>query len=104
MEYNDIEAQIDTYIAERDKPTDMKWKERKSLCAILFGLLDHLPKAKKAYNAAKYEVFTIANSGEAYMFNPGNIEFAKRTFYREQESLTRLLILIQDIRKEIAEL
>ena len=111
--YNDeeitkINAQFDTYISKRDEyPNSDQWKAHKSLGAILFGLIDQLPKINKTYRDSRQLITNITDKNVLLIKDTlldDNIKSIKKSYYKNQATLTRLLLLMGDIRKELSEL
>jgi len=85
-EIDDLNAQMEAYIAERDAK-DLSWNKQKPICAELMRLLIELPLLEEKYNASRLN------------YEESNEETGQ-SYHTNQKNLHELLIAICDLRAQ----
>jgi len=104
--YNDaeiesLEAQMTAYISKRDRMvSDSTWKQHKKISTSLMILLDNLNKVKSEYDELR-EKRSVAS---IVMVNYEEQEQTQKEYYRCQERIYNLLVVITDFRRELGKI
>ena len=97
-EIESLEFQMNAYIGKRDRmSSDASWKQHKKISASLLGLLDHLNTLKNEYAEMRNKLTESSGGKIDYLI-------ADDDYYKCQDRIYRLIVVIADFRKELAKI